>query len=334
MQNFGGYHAVTLFSLTNEIMLANKTPNQILDEFLATGVTKNIEIDGPQHFRNYPAVAYSEIDELRQILKKHDAQVVQLGIYIDRATAPGVMLTDDQVMAHLRQQIELTSKLGARFARLALGAATEAELMAMLPILMEFDVALLLEVQGTVEPDSPLVLGHLDLFESLNDPHLGFVFDLSLCMTLLPPSYISALTSAGFSDETIATIRLIWSSGSVDDIKKFVFTQLMPSCKNDFAVSLALTLATRMGRTEPNDWQRAMKFVQTVHLKFWDTDNADRAVSQPIAALIESLAAQGFTGPLISEWGGHEWVGLEEASSLVLARHKVLYEEAMTLAVD
>jgi len=333
MQNFGGFHAVTLFSLTNEIMLASKTPNQILDEFLATGVTKKIEIDGPQHFRNYPLVADAEIEELQQILLKHDAQVVQLGIYIDRATAPGVLLTDDQAMEHLRQQIELTNRLGTKFARLALGAATEAELLRLLPILSEFDVALLLEVQGTMELNSPLVQGHLDLFEALNDSHLGFVFDLSLCMTALPPSYISALKFAGFSDETIAEITRVWSTGSVDDVRKFVFTQLMPSCKNDFAVSLGLTLATRMGRTEPKEWHRAMKFVQTVHLKFWDTDNADGAVSKPIAELVELLAAQGFSGPLISEWGGHEWVGLDEGSAQVIARHKSIYEAGLQLAL-
>ena len=329
MQNFGGFHAVTLFSLTNEIMLANKTPNQILDEFLATGVTKNIEIDGPQHFRKYPVVAAAELEELDEILQRHDARVVQLGIYIDRATAPGVLLTDDQVIEHLRQQFELTRRLGAKFARLALGAATEAELVRVLPIAKEFDVALLLEVQGTMELNSPLVQGHLELFESLNDPHLGFVFDLSLCMQQLPPSYISALAEAGFAAEVIEEIKDIWANSSVEDVKKYVFTQLMRQCKNDFAVSLALTLATRMGRTEAQDWQRAIKFTQTVHLKFWDTDNANGAVGEPIADLIEMLAAQGFTGPLISEWGGHEWTSLEEPSWQVLKRHKELYIQAL-----
>ena len=329
MQNFGGFHAVTLFSLTNEIMLANKTPNQILDEFLATGVTKNIEIDGPQHFRKYPVVAAAELEELDEILQRHDARVVQLGIYIDRATAPGVLLTDDQVIEHLRQQFELTRRLGAKFARLALGAATEAELVRVLPIAKEFDVALLLEVQGTMELNSPLVQGHLELFESLNDPHLGFVFDLSLCMQQLPPSYISALAEAGFAAEVIDEIEDIWANSSVEDVKKYVFTQLMRQCKNDFAVSLALTLATRMGRTEAQDWKRAIKFTQTVHLKFWDTDNANGAVGEPIADLIEMLAAQDFTGPLISEWGGHEWTSLEEPSWQVLKRHKELYIQAL-----
>ena len=49
-----GQWAVTLFSFSNELMAADRSACELLDEVLASGLTKVVELDGPQHFRNYP----------------------------------------------------------------------------------------------------------------------------------------------------------------------------------------------------------------------------------------------------------------------------------------
>ena len=48
--------------------------------------------------------------------------------------------------------------------------------------------------------------------------------------------------------------------------------------------------------------------VSGVHLKFWDLDDSDGRISNPIREISSELAAVGFTGTLCSEWGGHEWI--------------------------
>jgi hypothetical protein len=327
MQTLKGNYGVTIFSLTNEILAADFSPLEILDQFLSKGITKIIELDGPQHFRNFPNVSEQEISELAAVLAKHSAEVQQLGIYVDRAVADGVLLSEDQVVAELIKQIELAKKIGAKFVRLGLGFATQKEISLVLPALAENQIELVLEVQGTTLPTDESVLSHLEFLQQPEFASVGLLFDLSLCMKVLPPSYLTALSEAGFNEDQIEKAITVWQSGDVGLVKRFVFGELMPAAPNTFATSLALTLATRMGHTKIDDWQRVMPLVRAVHLKFWDTHNEHHALTGPMSELLETLMALKFDGPLICEWGGHEWSATGTASTQVIASHKALFDK-------
>ena len=326
MQTLKGNYGVTMFSLTNEILAADSSPLEILDQFLSKGVTKIIELDGPQHFRNYPHVSKQEISELAAVLAKHSAEVQQLGIYVDRAVADGVLLSEDQVIAELIKQIELAKKIGAKFVRLGLGFATQNEISRVLPVLAENQIELVLEVQGTTLPSDESVVSHIEFLQQPEFASVGLLFDLSLCMKELPPSYLAALIEAGFKDDQIEKAVRVWQSGDIGLVKRFVFSELMPAAPNTFAISLALTLATRMGHTKIDDWQHVMHLVRAVHLKFWDTDNEHHALTGPMSDLLETLMDLKFDGPLICEWGGHEWSAEGAPSIGVIQKHKILFD--------
>lgn len=326
MQTLKGNYGVTIFSLTNEILAADLSPLQILDQFLSKGVTKIIELDGPQHFRNFPNVAEQEISDLQEVLDRHSAHVVQLGIYVDRAVAEGEFLTEDQVVDELAKQIRVARQIGCKFVRLGLGFATETEIARILPVLAENQIQLVLEVQGTTLPNDDSVMSHVELLNKPEFSSVGLLFDMSLCMNILPKSYLSALADSGFSEEQIEKAISTWESGSIELVKRFVFGELMRVSPNTFATSLALTLATRMGHTKIDDWQHVMPLVKAVHLKFWDTDDENAALTGPIGELVSHLGAQNFHGPLICEWGGHEWSPEGAASTPVIEQHKALFE--------
>lgn len=332
MQTFAGQLGVTTFSFTNELLEGKLSSTQILEDALASGLPKVIEIDGPQHFRNYPLVASSELSGLEQTLQSHEAKVHQLGIYVDRTLSRTATLSHEQVVETIVKQIELAESIGAKFARLGLGLASVSELEDVLKATQRSKVSLLLEVQGTTEPDSPVVQEILKFLGDLQTDSLGLVFDTSLCMTKLPPTYLAALAAAGFDSSLIAEANEIWQSQPGGAVRGFVFSKLMPAARNDFAVSLALTLATRMGRTKVSDWLAALDYVQAVHLKYWDTFDEDGSLSDPMADLIRELLVRGFTGPLISEWGGHEWATLERPSLQVFEEHRSIYDKALVKA--
>lgn len=326
MQTLKGNYGVTIFSLTNEILAADSSPLEILDQFLSKGITKIIELDGPQHFRNFPNVSEQEISELAAVLAKHSAEVQQLGIYVDRAVADGVLLSEDQVVAELIKQVELAKRIGAKFVRLGLGFATQKEISLVLPALAENQIELVLEVQGTTLPSDESVLSHIELLQQPEFASVGLLFDLSLCMKVLPPSYLTALSEAGFNEDQIEKAITVWQSGDIGLVKRFVFGELMPAAPNTFATSLALTLATRMGHTNVEDWKFAMPLVRAVHLKFWDTDDENASLTGPMGELVSHLARQGFEGPLICEWGGHEWSPEGATSIEVIQSHKSLFD--------
>jgi hypothetical protein len=329
MQTLKGNYGVTIFSLTNELLAAKASPLEILEQFLAEGITKIIELDGPQHFRNFPNVAEQEIRDLQEVLKRHDAQVIQLGIYVDRAVAEGEFLSADQVVEELAKQIRVASQIGSKFVRLGLGFATETEITRILPVLSENQIQLVLEIQGTTLPNDESVLSHVELLNKPEFSSVGLLFDMSLCMRVLPNSYLAALATAGFSEEQIQKAISTWESGPIELVRRFVFGELMQVAPNTFATSLALTLATRMGHTKIDDWQHIMPLVKAVHLKFWDTENENGELTGPMSDLVGSLGPLGFDGPMICEWGGHEWSAEGTASTPVIERHRALFDSAL-----
>ena len=71
-----------------------------------------------------------------------------------------------------------------------------------------------------------------------------------------------------------------------------------------------MNLLVRFGRSPVDVVRGILPLVGAFHLKFWDLDDADGRVSQPLRDLGTLLrdAAPGFAGTLCSEWGGHEWL--------------------------
>lgn len=322
MLKFSERFAVTLFSLTNELMRADRTPNQVLDQFLESGLTKLVEIDGPQHFRNYPHASDAEIQQLKEVLIKHNASVVQLGIYVDRARTPELMLTGPEVVQHLEDQLKLAAKIGAPQVRLGLGFAKIAELKAILPLAKSLGIRIVLEIQGTTEPEAAEVLEHIEFLQGPVADQIGILLDTSVCMKVLPPTYLAALSAAGFEEPTIEQMVQAWQTMPAAAVRGLVFGQIMPKAPNAEAASLALTLPTRMGKTTIDQWEHVLPFVKAVHLKFWDTSDVDGAISEPTTALLNKLADHNFAGALISEWGGHDWHKSEINSIQVLSAHR------------
>ncbi len=322
-----GQWAVTLFSFSNELMAAERSACELLDDVLASGLSKIVELDGPQHFRNYPRPPAKQVEDTKAVLAKYGAKVGQLGIYIDRTVAQAKFLDHDQVVAQVRVQLELAAELGAGFARLGLGFASLDELREIVPIAERLGVTLVLEVQGTQEVGSSPVKENLDLMRELNSPNFGLLFDSSLCMRSLPPSFVDALGHSGFSQQQVGELVGAWTNLSLSELRPVIFGKWLPSSPSTAATSLLLSLVTRMGKAKVSDWAEAMPLVRGVHLKFWDTDDQAGAISDPTAELIKALTEQGFEGFVTSEWGGHEWHELAEFSSFdVVAEHKLLYE--------
>lgn len=149
-------------------------------------------------------------------------------------------------------------------------------------------------------------------------------------MKVLPPSFIAALEHSGFSQAQVDELVDAWTNLSLGELRPIIFGKWLPTSPSTAATSLLLSLVTRMGKSKVSDWAEAMPLVKGVHLKFWDTDDIEGAISGPTGELIEALQQQGFDGYLTSEWGGHEWHELSEHSSFeVVARHKQIYEQAV-----
>ena len=86
--------------------------------------------------------------------------------------------------------------------------------------------------------------------------------------------------------------------------------------------TLYMNLLVRFGRSSTDALRGILSLVGAFHLKFWDLDDTDDRVSQPLRDVGSLLRRSRFTGTLCSEWGGHEW--LDADATDLTRRHLAL----------
>jgi hypothetical protein len=88
----------------------------------------------------------------------------------------------------------------------------------------------------------------------------------------------------------------------------------------------------RCGRTEPTEWADVLPLVKHAHAKFWDPDV--ETVREPHGAWLAALDGAGYTGAVVSEWGGHEMLDRADADALTVTRaHLDLLAELLSTGV-
>jgi hypothetical protein len=162
-----------------------------------------------------------------------------------------------------------------------------------------------------------------------DDPRLRFVVDISLLMPSLPPSYLERLAAAGVPAELLRRLSDEWlDPATLDAVRSLLGQGGVPPSVH----TLYMDLLIRFGRSSIDELRDILPFTSAVHLKFWDLDDSDGRVSQPITDLSRALADTGFAGTLTSEWGGHEWLDQGEASATEMTRrHLALAARAIRL---
>jgi hypothetical protein len=316
---------ITLFSFTGPLLEARHRPDEILGAVLESGLSRNVEIDAPQHFRSYPAFDDAELGRTRDLLERHGARLNVLGCYHDASPAPGVFLSHDQSVDQLDRQIRAARRLGAWGVRLGLGFAPEAVLTALVPTLEETGLMWVEEVQGPCRPDSEQLHRRLEFAARLRTDRVAFLLDLSLCMPALPASYVQALHRHGATPALIERLQQAWNAADHRTATALLRAELGAAASSQLA-SLYVTPLTRFGCGTVADWRWFLPDVAAVHLKYWDLDDAAGAVSTPIRELRSALADIGYSGTFCSEWGGHEWMSADPTTMTL--GHRRLFDAA------
>lgn len=316
--------AVTMFCYTNELLAAQRTPVQLLADLLATGLTKNIEIDGPQHFRNFPQVSAAEVRQVTDLLAETGAKLTLVGGYADRALGSRIV-PSAEVVESLRQQLRLVAALGGYGLRVQADAIRIDEVAVLAPEAEAVGVTILLELQGSMTPDAPVVQSALDVIAAAATPRVRLMFDSSLFMTRFPTPFRAALLGIGLSDQVIDGLQTDWKSKPLGQFRGDLISavqtgQLTPAIQGFFP-----TFFSRFGHGVPEDWKDLLPLVDSVQLKFWELADPDGGTLENTRALIQQLEAVGYRGYYCSEWGGHEWYSIDQVpAAAAISWHREL----------
>jgi hypothetical protein len=313
--------AASAFNLTPIVIEAQRTAPEIAASLVAEGIAADIEVELGQLWRSFPQPQEAEALAFRDDLDRLGGRVSIVGGSIDDWTGPGRRRSEDERYEFLVPQLRAAAALGASGLRLPLGQAGPALLERLVPLLTELDLVLFEEAQGSGAPGNPAFEPAYETLARLDDPHVRLLLDISMLMPALPLTYLDRLEASHMPQELVRRLRADWRDPSTADA---VVGALRAGAVPPSIHTLYMNLLVRFGRSSTDDLEPVLPLLSAVHLKFWDLEDADGRVTQPIRELGAALRRAGFSGTLCSEWGGHEWLDddpLETTRShLALAR--------------
>lgn len=313
--------SASAFNWTPEVIRAERPADDIAVGIVAEGIAEAIEIEAGQVWPSFPDPSHADVDRLGERLAAAGGAVTIVGASLDDWALPSRRRTEGERLAFLAPQLRAAARLGARGVRVPFGQAGPALLRLVQPVLEELDVVLYEEIQGQQTLDVPAVAANLELLHELDDPRIRTLIDISMLMPSLPPSYLDELRRGGVDDDLLTRLEHEWRAPETHGA---VIAALRSGLVPPTAHTLFMNLLVRFGRSDVADLEPLLPLTAGVHLKFWDLDDSDGRVSQPISDIGAALRRTGFTGTLTSEWGGHEWLDADPATMtrahLALAR--------------
>jgi hypothetical protein len=297
--------SASAFNWTPEVIRAERTATDIAAGIVADRIASVIEVELGQLWRSFPVPTDAEAEALRESLAAGGGRVSIVGASIDDWAPGGRRRTDVERLAFLLPQLRAARRLGAEGLRLPIGQAGSELLLRLLPHLHDLDLVLFEEAQGPQSPSEPAHAAAYDALAALDDPHVRLLIDISMLMPALPTSYLEQFAAGGVPDGLVRQLTESWRDPHTRDA---VVGLLRSGAVPPHLHTLYMNLLVRFGDSDASDLRDVLPLVGAFHLKFWDLDDSDGRVSQPIRELGAELAGLGFTGTFTSEWGGHEWL--------------------------
>lgn len=328
--NFGGRYAVTMFSFMNEILAAKRTTNEIMTDYLESGISKIVEIDAPIHFRTFPDISEAEISAFKAIIDAQGATLATMGAFSDRAISRTEFRSNTELESLLNLQLQAVKKLGGTGIRIGAGMIEDELLKFAIHTAEALDLWVMVEIQGTQLPDSEVVTKLLELNSAVQSPAFSLLMDTSAIMGTLPPGYLQALERSGITKDQISEIGDHWGKESLNDLRGWLVGKYISQNISPLSRGLLLNLMTRFGWSKPADWREIYPLVKSVQLKFWDLTDEDRQLSKPMKELVTELAAVNYHGDMTGEWGGHEWHTLKTPALEALRWHRGIYDSVVS----
>jgi hypothetical protein len=319
--------AASSFNWTRDIMRAELSPLEIVTDIARSGVTRVVEVELGQCFRSFPRLSSDEVARMRDSLDERGARVSIAGLSLDDHVSLERRRTDEERLAFLEPQLRAAHTLGAHGIRLPFGQPGAQLIAALLPRLEELDLVLYQEIQGT---QGPGMRGFDETMSALErDVRLRLLLDTSMVTPQLPVTYLDRLADSGVPEDLLGRVTSQWSHPETRTaVRECVGQGLVPP----HALALFMTMVIRFGTWTVPQLDPLLPFVGAVHLKFWDLEDVDGRVTDPLRDLGAALEHHGFGGTLCSEWGGHDWYEGPQSATAMTQQHLELVRS--TLGVD
>jgi sugar phosphate isomerase/epimerase len=317
---------VTLYSFTRAFHGREYDLEGLIRKVAADGLGPGLEIIGFSSFRGFPHVDDAFVDWFQGLVAETGLVLTSCAVNTDVGIRRDRLLTDDELIAYMEQQIAAAARLGFPLARVQI-SLTPDSMEKLLPVAERYGITLAIEVHAHHHSRHELVQALVERYEKLGSPLLGFVADWGTTTTGLAPSMVEAYRRRGASSEFLDAADQLWrdyyeAGPPLDDPSHGArfgsFIELAATKGSpELGIDLAINATGLFGPARVESWIDLMPWVRHVHGKFFGIDAKGEEPSVPVRDLIALLVNAGYNGAISSEYEGWHWNYWDDAFGII-----------------
>lgn len=307
---------VTLYSFTRAFHGREYDLEALIRKVAAEGYGPGLEVIGFSSLRGFPDVDDAFAGRFRDLVAEVDLVPTSLAVNADIGIRRDRLMSQEELIAYMRRQIEAAAKLGFPVARVQI-SLTPDSMEQLAPIAEEHEVTLALEVHADQYASHPRILALRDRYETVGSPFLGFTMDWGATVSGFAPSLLEAYRRRGASDELRAAVVALWDDfyeqGPPADqaehgqrFGRFIALAAQHG-RPDLGIDFAINGTGLFGPARVDDWREILPWVRHVHGKFFGIDETGEEPSVPVRDLVALLVENGYSGAISSEYEGWHW---------------------------
>ncbi|MFF2315304.1 sugar phosphate isomerase/epimerase family protein [Arthrobacter sp. NPDC058097] len=307
---------VTLYSFTRLFHSRQVSFEDLVRNVAKRGLGPGLEIVGFQSIREFPNVGDDFIRRFRSIIDETGLVPSAFGANADANLRRDRPLTNDELVEYMTKQIVVAKKLGFPVVRLQYALSPD-DMERLLPIAEREGVRLGIEIHAHHSVKHPIFQAHLERFEKLGSPYLGFIPDWGVSMYQFPRTLLESYRRKGIPEEVIAMAESHWNEAHkrgqlIDDHaiheEMVQFTdKAAPLCGHETAFSIAIQAVGMFGHQSPQAWAEILPWAVHTHGKFYEIDSTGTETSVPLPEIIKEYVDAGYSNVISSEYEGFHW---------------------------
>ena len=264
---------------------------------------RGIEIIPEQSIPGYPTLTDEFVDNWFSWMEKYQTTPVATDLFIDTKRYPDRVLTLDEQIASVHQDIDIAVRLGAKVIRAIINTAPEV-MEGAAPYAEENGVRLLLEVHAPFHYEHPWILQHLEVMHRTGSPALGLMPDMGTFVKRFPRVVSDRALRDGAKPELVDLIVKTYNdhgdTHALADIVNYRFGGPV-----DFGLARQ---ATHFIWSDPRSLLPHMNLIGHIQAKFYEMTEDGYEYSIPYDEIIPVLIEGGFDGYLSSEYEGNRHI--------------------------
>lgn len=297
----------TLYAFTNEYLDRQYSFEDLLAQVAGRGLGPSVEVIGFQSIRGFPEVTDAFADRFKELMAQHGLTPSSLASNSDRFLAPGKPMSDAELVAYHRPQLQAAAKLGFPVMRYQYAAPPEV-IRELAPMAEDLGVKLGLEIHAPYDVNHPTVLKYREMYAQVRSPALGWIPDFGATALRIPVSLLNAAREKGAPEGLIDILLDVWPTQGEGYARAAAFRAHAEKAgyRPDHIGMLSLPFFI-LSNHDAKGWAEIVSETVHIHGKFYGVDDEGREEAIDYETILPIFRDGGFAGTMCSEWEGHAY---------------------------